>query len=704
MVDDTLDMTHRHAELAAANPDPAVRADFVRGLLRIGEGEAFAVHRLVREERHPDVLEALANRQDLPVEDAVVLHQRLCQGAAVFGEDVVRDAFAGSLKSAEQRAVQIRGAFANHPVVELWSVAHDLAVHPNPLVRYRTAASVPDGFWGLFAYDTDERVRGAVCEALRQAPGEEALSAVLVESARRNTPLPADVARVVDQKLSLMEPKAARELQGWSFAVGQRGGFALHTSFDLPVRHVAPRFQALAISARAGRASNSRSPANLLDLAQDPSLFVRATAACNHHLPVQAQALLARDEEIQVRMNVSMNPALRPEVQALFHDDSHRFLRIDCVSTALSKEQYSRLLADPEPMVRRAAVLDGPCSPADLALALTDPVFVVRDAAEQRVIHLSAHEKLEVEVMRSDLSEGRVDWIATTKDASPFDLLAAQAAATSDVAQLEPFLSDSVATVRLAALVNPALPPDRAVAGLDDLARELPEKVIVARADPALQARLAYDGAPRFHRALAGTLTKGGEGGRALLAALECESEVRHCVAPPAIYGAMDVLRSSLSAHELMEVHLQAEVFVASRKARCAAEVEDACAAEIGWAGTPRAAAAAAPCREEEAGAATQRVFAFAGQNRPTLPLRQEALGDAPALDPRQLSLLDVCAAQALAAPDRDRRPPGEEVALALVVASASVAPGPIHNVDRAEKVLGLAPTHEADRNKGMSR
>jgi len=49
-------------------------------------------------------------------------------------------------------------------------------------------------------------------------------------------------------------------------------------------------------------------------------------------------------------------------------------------------------------------------------------------------------------------------------------------------------------------------------------------------------------------------------------------------------------------------------------------------------------------------------------------------------------------------------QPPAEGPTLALVVPSASIDPGPIHDINVAERSLGLAPTHEADRDRGKSR
>jgi len=53
--------------------------------------------------------------------------------------------------------------------------------------------------------------------------------------------------------------------------------------------------------------------------------------------------------------------------------------------------------------------------------------------------------------------------------------------------------------------------------------------------------------------------------------------------------------------------------------------------------------------------------------------------------------------------PEREM-PSGGQMGIALVVSSKDIEPGPIHAVDRAEKGLGLAPTHEGDRDKGRSR
>jgi len=69
------------------------------------------------------------------------------------------------------------------------------------------------------------------------------------------------------------------------------------------------------------------------------------------------------------------------------------------------------------------------------------------------------------------------------------------------------------------------------------------------------------------------------------------------------------------------------------------------------------------------------------------------AAGWTPAEDLARWCALAPCAVAATAKPS-----------LALVVPSASVEPGPIHAVDRAERGLGLAPAHEADRDKGRGR
>jgi len=119
----------------------------------------------------------------------------------------------------------------------------------------------------------------------------------------------------------------------------------------------------------------------LLELANDPLLYVQLKAAENPLLPVRALCLLADHLDERIRRAVAKNPAAPPALlEQLLEDEGWHIPGLALKHPNISSLLLERYAVAPEQWFRMAVALNPSCSVTLLHRLSTDPLLEVLQA------------------------------------------------------------------------------------------------------------------------------------------------------------------------------------------------------------------------------------------------------------------------------------------------------------------------------------